>query len=138
MRLSRRWSAQPCSPRSRVCSADRGFERELIPALAELFLGTGRRIADVVADPASAAAETRDADDDYLVALAREHGVDQIEQLVQLRDQLDACIGCRCLSLDRCAICNPEVSYVAGGEYPSESVENKANRTGNSVTSAEG
>lgn len=45
---------------------------------------------------------------------------DQIEQLVQLRDQLDACIGCGCLSLDRCAIYNPEdraASLGAGARY---------------------
>lgn len=45
---------------------------------------------------------------------------DQIEQLAQLRDQLDACIGCGCLSLDRCAIYNPEdraVTLGAGARY---------------------
>lgn len=31
----------------------------------------------------------------------------QIAELEALRDQLDACIGCGCLSLDRCAIYNP-------------------------------
>ena len=33
---------------------------------------------------------------------------EQIDQLTSLRDQLDECIGCGCLSLDRCAIYNPE------------------------------
>ena len=32
---------------------------------------------------------------------------EQIERLVALRDQLDACIGCGCLSLERCAMYNP-------------------------------
>lgn len=31
----------------------------------------------------------------------------QIERLMALRDQLDACIGCGCLSLERCAMYNP-------------------------------
>ncbi|MEM7094792.1 MAG: redox-sensitive transcriptional activator SoxR [Actinomycetota bacterium] len=31
---------------------------------------------------------------------------EQIARLVDLRDKLDACIGCGCLSLDRCAIYN--------------------------------
>lgn len=31
----------------------------------------------------------------------------QIEALVALRDGLDSCIGCGCLSLDRCAVSNP-------------------------------
>lgn len=32
---------------------------------------------------------------------------DQIAALVRLRDGLDSCIGCGCLSLKRCAISNP-------------------------------
>jgi len=31
----------------------------------------------------------------------------RIEQLVRLRDELTGCIGCGCLSLDRCALVNP-------------------------------
>lgn len=33
---------------------------------------------------------------------------DRIAELVRLRDSLDSCIGCGCLSLQRCAIWNPE------------------------------
>ncbi len=33
---------------------------------------------------------------------------EQIEALRALRDGLDSCIGCGCLSLDRCAISNPD------------------------------
>jgi MerR family redox-sensitive transcriptional activator SoxR len=32
----------------------------------------------------------------------------RIRQLMQLRDQLDGCIGCGCLSLDDCALRNPQ------------------------------
>ncbi|HLU74521.1 MAG TPA: redox-sensitive transcriptional activator SoxR, partial [Nonomuraea sp.] len=32
---------------------------------------------------------------------------DRIEQLQRLRDDLTDCIGCGCLSLDRCALANP-------------------------------
>ena len=32
---------------------------------------------------------------------------ERIEAMVALRDGLDSCIGCGCLSLDRCAISNP-------------------------------
>jgi MerR family redox-sensitive transcriptional activator SoxR len=32
---------------------------------------------------------------------------EQIQALAALRDGLDSCIGCGCLSLDRCAISNP-------------------------------
>jgi len=39
---------------------------------------------------------------------------EQIAALVQLRDGLTSCIGCGCLSLDRCALSNP--GDVAGTE----------------------
>jgi MerR family redox-sensitive transcriptional activator SoxR len=33
---------------------------------------------------------------------------DQIDRLERLRDRLDSCIGCGCLSLDRCSLSNPD------------------------------
>ncbi|SDT46899.1 redox-sensitive transcriptional activator SoxR [Microlunatus soli] len=33
---------------------------------------------------------------------------EQIQRLVNLRDKLDGCIGCGCLSLQRCALQNPD------------------------------
>jgi MerR family redox-sensitive transcriptional activator SoxR len=33
---------------------------------------------------------------------------DQIERLERLRDKLDGCIGCGCLSLQRCSLQNPD------------------------------
>ena len=41
---------------------------------------------------------------------------EQIEALVALRDGLDSCIGCGCLSLQRCAMSNPR--DVAAREGP--------------------
>ena len=40
---------------------------------------------------------------------------DQIQALEALRDGLDSCIGCGCLSLDRCTISNPADSARADG-----------------------
>lgn len=40
---------------------------------------------------------------------------DQIGALVALRDGLDSCIGCGCLSLQRCAISNPGDTARSGG-----------------------
>ncbi|MBV8929716.1 MAG: redox-sensitive transcriptional activator SoxR [Mycobacteriaceae bacterium] len=40
---------------------------------------------------------------------------DQIAGLVALRDKLDSCIGCGCLSLKRCAISNPADSASVAG-----------------------
>jgi MerR family transcriptional regulator, redox-sensitive transcriptional activator SoxR len=42
----------------------------------------------------------------------------RIEQLVRLRDDLTECIGCGCISLDRCALRNPRDRLGAGGPGP--------------------
>lgn len=43
---------------------------------------------------------------------------EQIAALERLRDGLDSCIGCGCLSLKRCAISNPRDRAAASGEAP--------------------
>jgi predicted nucleic acid-binding protein len=48
------------------------------PASSRAYLATLRRIAEIVPDPADIGLITRDVDDAYLVALAREHGADYI------------------------------------------------------------
>ena len=45
----------------------------------------------------------------------RERLDDQIAGLMALRDSLDSCIGCGCLSLKRCAISNPADSAAVAG-----------------------
>lgn len=42
----------------------------------------------------------------------------RIEQLVRLRDRLSDCIGCGCLSLDRCALRNPDDRLGGQGAGP--------------------
>jgi MerR family redox-sensitive transcriptional activator SoxR len=42
----------------------------------------------------------------------------RIAQLVRLRDDLSGCIGCGCLSLDRCALYNPEDALAREGAGP--------------------
>ncbi|HET8718359.1 MAG TPA: redox-sensitive transcriptional activator SoxR [Nocardioidaceae bacterium] len=39
----------------------------------------------------------------------------QIERLERLRDKLDGCIGCGCLSLRRCALSNPDDAEATRG-----------------------
>ena len=46
----------------------------------------------------------------------REDLDDRIRHLQDLRDQLDGCIGCGCLSIDRCRLYNPD--DVRGNEGP--------------------
>ena len=43
---------------------------------------------------------------------------DQIAALTRLRDKLDGCIGCGCLSLDRCALYNPDDVAAENGAGP--------------------
>jgi MerR family redox-sensitive transcriptional activator SoxR len=42
----------------------------------------------------------------------------RIDQLERLRDQLDSCIGCGCLSLKSCALYNPEDALGQHGPGP--------------------
>ena len=43
---------------------------------------------------------------------------DQIAQLERTRDRLDGCIGCGCLSLEHCAIYNPDDTLSGKGPGP--------------------
>jgi MerR family transcriptional regulator, redox-sensitive transcriptional activator SoxR len=42
----------------------------------------------------------------------------RIEQLTRLRDDLSGCIGCGCLSIDRCTLFNPEDTLGTKGPGP--------------------
>ncbi|EAR52175.1 redox-sensitive transcriptional activator SoxR [Oceanicola granulosus HTCC2516] len=42
----------------------------------------------------------------------------RIAELERLRDKLDGCIGCGCLSLERCALYNPDDRAAARGPGP--------------------
>ena len=42
----------------------------------------------------------------------------QIDALIALRDRLDGCIGCGCLSLETCALYNPEDTAASRGSGP--------------------
>jgi MerR family transcriptional regulator, redox-sensitive transcriptional activator SoxR len=42
----------------------------------------------------------------------------RIEQMIRLRDDLSSCIGCGCLSLDTCALVNPDDSLAQTGSGP--------------------
>lgn len=54
------------------------IQKRADPKSSQRYLTTIRRIADLVPDPTDVEATTRDVDDDYLVALAREHSADYI------------------------------------------------------------
>lgn len=72
------------------------LRKRIEPELAQLYLATVRRIANLVDDPVSIVAATRDPDDDYLVALARQHHADYIvtgdKDLLEWDDQVPPAI----------------------------------------------
>jgi MerR family redox-sensitive transcriptional activator SoxR len=98
--------------RSRRTSGNqRRYSRETLRRVA--FIRVSQRVGIPLAE-IRAALETlpegrTPSREDWAMLSARWRGdLDQrIEQLVRLRDDLTSCIGCGCLSLDRCALANP-------------------------------
>ncbi len=54
----------------------------------------------------------------------------RIELMTRLRDRLDGCIGCGCLSLDRCALYNPEDRVARQGPGPRFLINEAADERG--------
>ena len=96
---------------TRTSGGQRRYERSVLRRLA--FIRAARNIGltlDEVAaalDTLPAARTPTKADWARLSKGWRERMDDQIAGLRALRDGLDSCIGCGCLSLRRCAISNP-------------------------------
>lgn len=102
---------------TRTSGGQRRFERQMLRRLA--FIKAARNvglsldeIADALATLPDGRTPTR-ADWARLSRAWRARLDGQIAGLQALRDNLDSCIGCGCLSLKRCAISNP--GDLAGG-----------------------
>ena len=54
----------------------------------------------------------------------------RIAEMTRLRDQLDSCIGCGCLSLTKCALYNPDDSAARHGPGPRYWLGNKSSSKG--------
>ena len=96
---------------SRTAGGQRRFERTMLRRLA--FIRAARNVGLSLTEVAEALSSlpagrtpTR-ADWSRLSRGWRQRLDGQIEALTALRDGLDSCIGCGCLSLQRCAISNP-------------------------------
>ena len=104
---------------SRTAGGQRRFERNMLRRLA--FIRAARNVGLTLGEVAAALVmlpgsrtPTR-ADWTRLSKDWRARLDDQIAGLIALRDSLDSCIGCGCLSLKRCAISNPaDTAAVAG------------------------
>ncbi len=104
---------------TRTAGGQRRFERSTLRRLA--FIRAARNVGLSLGEVAQALdtlpagrAPTR-ADWTRLSRGWRQRLDDQIGALVALRDGLDTCIGCGCLSLQRCAISNPGDTARSGG-----------------------
>ncbi len=109
---------------TRTSGNQRRFARSTLRRLA--FIRAARNvglsldeIADALASLPAGRTPTR-ADWSQLSRGWRRRLDDQIAALTALRDGLDSCIGCGCLSLQRCAISNPSDearTYGPGAAY---------------------
>ena len=104
---------------TRTAGNQRRYERNVLRRLA--FIRAARNVGLSLEEVAAALAELPDgrtptrADWARLSRSWRRRLDEQIAALEKLRDGLDSCIGCGCLSLKRCAISNPgDVARSAG------------------------
>jgi MerR family transcriptional regulator, redox-sensitive transcriptional activator SoxR len=104
---------------TRTAGGQRRFERNTLRRLA--FIRAARNVGLSLDEVAAALARLPDnrtptrADWAALSRQWRTRLTEQIEALAALRDNLQSCIGCGCLSLKRCAISNPaDTAAVAG------------------------
>ena len=106
----------------RTAGNQRRFERSTLRRLA--FIRAARNVGLSLTEVAAAlsslpAGRTPTRADWSRLSRGWRHRLDeQIEALTALRDGLDSCIGCGCLSLQRCAISNPADTARAAGPAP--------------------
>ena len=89
-------------------------------ALIRVAQRVGISLADVAAALASLPSEVAPSRADWsrLSAAWRNELDERIAQLARLRDTLDDCIGCGCLSIDRCRLRNPADRLASEGTGP--------------------
>jgi len=103
----------------RTSGGQRRYERNVLRRLA--FIRAARNIGLGLEEVRAAlaqlpAARTPTRSDWARLSRAWRGRIDeQIDALVRLRDGLDSCIGCGCLSLQRCRLSNPGDTAAAGG-----------------------
>jgi MerR family redox-sensitive transcriptional activator SoxR len=96
----------------RTAGNQRRYPREVLRRVAFIRVSQGvgiplRRIKTALDQLPDGRTPTR-GDWERLSQAWRDDLDDQISRLQQLRDNLSGCIGCGCLSLDRCTLMNPD------------------------------
>lgn len=103
----------------RTMGNQRRFERATIRRVS--FIRAAQRVGLTLDEIAGALATLPDGrtptaqDWGQLSAAWRERLDEQIARIERLRDRLDGCIGCGCLSLETCALSNPDDEAAARG-----------------------
>ena len=106
----------------RTAGNQRRYGRDVLRRLA--VIQTAQRLGIPLAEIAAAlsglpAARTPSVADWAALAQGWAGKLDRrIAELTRLRDQLASCIGCGCLSIDRCALHNPDDRVAARGAGP--------------------
>jgi MerR family redox-sensitive transcriptional activator SoxR len=104
---------------SRTAGGQRRFERTTLRRLA--FIRAARNVGlslDEISEALAMLPDNRTPTRVDWARLSKQWRVrldDQIAGLLALRDRLDSCIGCGCLSLKRCAISNPSDTAAGAG-----------------------
>lgn len=115
----RYYEAEKLISAERNSGGQRRFHRSVLRRLA--FISAARHLGvslDEVRQALAQLPQSRTpnaADWKRISMLWRERLNGEIRALEALRDGLDSCIGCGCLSLDRCAISNPHDAAAARG-----------------------
>ncbi len=103
----------------RTTGNQRRYERSVLRRLAVIAAGrrVGLPLADIGAALATLPADHAPSQADWTALSTRWRATVQgrIAELERLRDDLDGCIGCGCLSLARCALYNPGDEAAAEG-----------------------
>ena len=106
----------------RTSGNQRRYHRDVLRRLA--FVRVSQRVGIALADIRAALATLPDgrtptkADWARLSRTWRDHLDARIDQLQRLRDDLDGCIGCGCLSLRTCTLNNPDDLLARTGPGP--------------------
>ena len=100
----------------------RRYPREVLRSIAVIKVAqrTGIPLADIRKALAALPKERTPTAEDWRKLSARWRGEldDRIARLTRLRDQLDGCIGCGCLSIEVCPLRNPRDELAEQGPGP--------------------
>ena len=111
----------------RTSGNQRRYRRDVLRRVA--LIRVAQRVGIPLADVRAALAELPESrtptrrDWQQLSARWRDELDERIHRLQQLRDDFIECIGCGCLSIDRCSLANPHDALAAHGPGPRRLLE---------------